>query len=196
MPDIRGEGVCADHARGESGSFPMTMHRTLSPSPSLSGSLCWVGGIAALALLIGADGAVAEVLAPGAAAASAAGSALIDDGSLSGQLKAALGAGNLMVAIALVWLGGLLTALSPCVYPLIPITLSILGARQAGSAFKGFLLAATYVGGMVVLYTTLGVSFAWFGALAGSALQSPLITIGVALFCLVMAASMAFRSCP
>ena len=29
-------------------------------------------------------------------------------------------------------LGGLLTALSPCVYPLIPITLSILGARQAG----------------------------------------------------------------
>lgn len=190
MPDIRGEGVCADHARGESGSFPMTMHRNLSPSLSLSGSLCWVGGIAALALLIGADGAVAEVLAPGAAAASAAGSALIDDGSLSGQLKAALGAGNLMVAIALVWLGGLLTALSPCVYPLIPITLSILGARQAGSAFKGFLLAATYVGGMVVLYTTLGVSFAWFGALAGSALQSPLITIGVALFCLVMAASM------
>lgn len=113
-----------------------------------------------------------------------------EDTSLSGQLKAALGAGNLGVAIALCLVGGLLTALSPCVYPLIPITLSILGARQASSPLKGFALAGTYVGGMVVLYTTLGVTFAWVGALAGSALQSPLITIGVALFCIAMAASM------
>jgi thiol:disulfide interchange protein DsbD len=120
----------------------------------------------------------------------AAGVAVADDGSLSSQLKAALNAGNLGVAIVLCLLGGLLTALSPCVYPLIPITLSILGARQAGSALKGFALASTYVGGMVVLYTTLGVSFAWAGALAGSALQSPWITIGVALFCVAMAASM------
>ncbi len=114
---------------------------------------------------------------------------VVDD-SLPARLKAALGAGNLLVAIALVTVGGLLTALSPCVYPLIPITLSILGARQAGSASKGFLLAATYVSGMVVLYTTLGVSFAWAGMLAGSALQSPVLTIGVALFCIVMAFSM------
>ena len=114
---------------------------------------------------------------------------VIDD-SLPARLKAALGAGNLLVAVALVTVGGLLTALSPCVYPLIPITLSILGARQAGSASKGFLLAATYVSGMVVLYTTLGVSFAWAGMLAGSALQSPWLTVGVAVFCIVMAASM------
>lgn len=118
-----------------------------------------------------------------------AAAAVVDD-SLAGQLKAALSAGNLGVAIVLVMLGGFLTALSPCVYPLIPITLSILGARQAGSPLKGFALASTYVGGMVVLYTTLGVSFAWAGALAGSALQSPLITVGVALFCIAMAASM------
>jgi thiol:disulfide interchange protein DsbD len=114
----------------------------------------------------------------------------VDDGSIQARLRGALSAGNLTVAILLVLLGGLLTALSPCVYPLIPITLSILGARQAGSARKGFLLAATYVAGMVVLYTTLGVSFASAGMLAGSALQSPLVTIGVAAFCVVMAASM------
>ena len=86
--------------------------------------------------------------------------------------------------------GGLLTALSPCVYPLIPITLSILGARQASSHFKGFLLAATYVGGMIILYTSLGVGMAAAGALAGSALQSPVVTVGVALFCILMSASM------
>ncbi len=144
--------------------------------------------IAGLTMVLGADAAWADALT-GCPDASVVVTAA-DDGSLSGQLKAALGAGNLLVAVALVLVGGLLTALSPCVYPLIPITLSILGARQAGSPFKGFLLAATYVSGMVALYTTLGVSFAWFGALAGSALQSPLITIGVALFCVVMAASM------
>lgn len=113
-----------------------------------------------------------------------------DGASLSERVKAALAAGDLVVALVLVLVGGFLTALSPCVYPLIPITLSILGARQASSHFKGFLLAATYVGGMVLLYSALGVGFAAAGFLAGSALQSPVITIGVALLCIVMAASM------
>lgn len=130
------------------------------------------------------------VLLVSAAALGATPAESVVDDSLPGQLKAALSAGNLGVAVALVMAGGLLTALSPCVYPLIPITLSILGARQASSALRGFLLAATYVSGMVVLYTTLGVSFAWAGVLAGSALQSPLVTIGVAAFCIAMAASM------
>jgi thiol:disulfide interchange protein DsbD len=43
---------------------------------------------------------------------------------------------------------------------------------------------------MVILYSALGVGFAAFGFLAGSALQSPVVTVGVALFCIVMAASM------
>lgn len=112
------------------------------------------------------------------------------DASLSARIKGALAAGNLVVALFLVLVGGFLTALSPCVYPLIPITLSILGARQAESHFRGFLLAATYVAGMVILYSALGVGFAAAGLLAGSALQSPIITVGVALLCIAMAASM------
>jgi thiol:disulfide interchange protein DsbD len=112
------------------------------------------------------------------------------DTSLSGRIKASLAAGEIGFALVLVLFGGLLTALSPCVYPLIPITLSILGARQASSHFKGFLLAATYVGGMVILYTSLGVGMAAAGALAGSALQSPIVTVGVAMFCILMSASM------
>lgn len=113
-----------------------------------------------------------------------------NDDSLEGKLNDAVAGGNLFFAWLLVLLGGFLTALSPCVYPLIPITLSIFGARQSKSHMQGFLLSATYVSGMILLYTTLGVSFAALGFLAGSALQSPYITIGVALFCLVMAASM------
>ncbi|MGZ6098678.1 MAG: protein-disulfide reductase DsbD family protein, partial [Myxococcaceae bacterium] len=41
----------------------------------------------------------------------------------------ALGAGRLGVGALLVFLGGLLTALTPCVYPLIPITVGVFGAR-------------------------------------------------------------------
>lgn len=119
------------------------------------------------------------------------GMAAVDDsGSLAGQLRTALSSGNLVFALVLVLLGGLLTALSPCVYPLIPITLSIFGARQATSHLRGFLLSATYVSGMVILYSTLGVSFAAMGVLAGSALQSNWVTVSVALFCIAMAASM------
>jgi thioredoxin:protein disulfide reductase len=113
-----------------------------------------------------------------------------EDTSIQGRLKGAVASGNLIWALLLVFVGGFLTALSPCVYPLIPITLSIFGARQAASHFQGFLLAATYVSGMVILYAGLGVGFAAAGFLAGSALQSPYITIGVALLCLAMAASM------
>jgi thioredoxin:protein disulfide reductase len=112
------------------------------------------------------------------------------DTSVADQLKSAMSSGNVWLSLALVFAGGFLTSLSPCVYPLIPVTLSILGTRKAKSPMQGFWLAAVYVLGMVVLFTTLGVSFAALGVVAGSLLQSPVVTIGVALFCLAMAASM------
>ena len=112
------------------------------------------------------------------------------DTSLQGKVKDALASGNLFLALLFVLFGGFLTALSPCVYPLIPITLSILGARQSTSHFKGFLISGTYVLGMVILYSALGVGFAAAGVLAGSMLQSPVVTLGFAVLCLAMAASM------
>ena len=160
-------------------SFGHTGRTRPARQPSL---VVFAGVVVVLVAVLAAGGALADVAVVPASDPA--------DASVSGQLKAALNAGNLGVAVVLCLVGGFLTALSPCVYPLIPITLSILGARKASSPLVGFALAATYVGGMVVLYTTLGVSFAWAGALAGSALQSPWITIGVALFCVVMAASM------
>jgi thioredoxin:protein disulfide reductase len=111
------------------------------------------------------------------------------DDALEQKVENAVAEGNFVWALLLILLAGLLTALTPCVYPLIPITLSIFGARQT-TAFKGFLLSSCYVGGMVVLYSSLGTAFAAFGFLAGSALQHPVVTVGVSLFCLAMAASM------
>jgi thiol:disulfide interchange protein DsbD len=106
------------------------------------------------------------------------------------QLKDALASGNLTFALLLVLLAGFGVTLTPCVYPLIPITLSIFGARQSTSKLGGFALSSTYVGGMVLLYSSLGIGFALAGKVMGTFMQSPVVTIGVALFCLIMAASM------
>lgn len=109
---------------------------------------------------------------------------------LKAQLSHALASGNLWLSALLVLLAGFGVTLTPCVYPLIPITLSIFGARSAASRWQGFTLSATYVGGMVLLYSSLGIGFALAGKMMGGAMQNPLVTVGVALFCLAMASSM------
>lgn len=88
---------------------------------------------------------------------------------------------------------GLLTSLTPCVYPMIPITLAIFGARGKDVPRKrAMLLAAVYVNGMCLTYTILGVSFAMIGKAGdfGTQLASPAIVFPLALLFLVLAASM------
>ncbi|MBH1989384.1 MAG: thioredoxin family protein [Myxococcaceae bacterium] len=83
-----------------------------------------------------------------------------------------------------------MSCLTPCVYPLIPMTLSVIGVRRNDSHWNGFLLTSTYVSGMVLLYCTLGILFASVGWLAGSLLQSPWINLALASFLLAMAANL------
>lgn len=88
---------------------------------------------------------------------------------------------------------GLLTSLTPCVYPMIPITLAIFGARGKGvSRKRAMVLAAVYVNGMCLTYTILGVSFAMIGKAGdfGTQLASPAIVVPLALLFLALAASM------
>jgi thiol:disulfide interchange protein DsbD len=59
---------------------------------------------------------------------------------------------------------GFITSLTPCVYPMIPITLAIFGARGKDVPRKrAILLALAYVNGMCTTYTVLGVTFAMVG---------------------------------
>ena len=63
---------------------------------------------------------------------------------------------------------GFLTSLTPCVYPMIPITLGIFGARGDGVSKKRAIgLASAYVIGMGVTYSVLGVTVASLGVSAG-----------------------------
>lgn len=88
------------------------------------------------------------------------------------------------------FVGGLLTCATPCVYPMIAITVSIFGAKQAESRRQAILLSLSFVLGIAVLFTTLLVGAALTGSLFGSALQKWWVYVGIAIVMAAMAASM------
>jgi len=74
----------------------------------------------------------------------------------------------------ILFLAGLLTNLTPCVYPMIPITLGVM--KQFGKGQKSSVkLAFIYVFGMVITYSLLGVGAAMTGQVFGSQLSSPIL---------------------
>jgi thiol:disulfide interchange protein DsbD len=98
--------------------------------------------------------------------------------------------GQLFVALGVIFLGGLLTALTPCVYPLIPITVGVFGARQADSRGRAFVLTTAYVFGMGAVFSALGVFAALSGKAFGSVLGNSWLVVGLAAFLVVLASSM------
>ena len=77
------------------------------------------------------------------------------------------------LAFLLVFAGGIVTSLTPCVYPLIPITVSVFGANESTGVFKSFLLSLVYVFGIVLTYSILGVAVASTGAVFGQIMANP-----------------------
>ncbi len=105
------------------------------------------------------------------------------------RLGALLAEGSVL-AFAVAFAGGIATSLTPCVYPLIPITVSIFGARKAGSRREAMALSGLYVLGIAAMYSALGVGAALGGKAFGSAAQNPWVVGFVALVLAAMAASM------
>ena len=89
-----------------------------------------------------------------------------------------------------VFAAGFLVSLTPCVLPMVPITMGIIGAAADGSRKKGLALGASYVLGQALVYTALGVSAAMAGSVFGAWMQSPWVVGGVAGFFVVMGFSM------
>lgn len=140
----------------------------------------------------------------GGAATSGASSSASTSSTSSGGLGALFTAGDTGLADALGGLGwiktagvflvlGLLLAFTPCVLPMIPILSSIvLGgvAQPRPSRGRGLALAATYVLGMSVVYTALGVAAGLSGAGLAAWLQTPWILTLFALLLTVLALAM------
>jgi thiol:disulfide interchange protein DsbD len=110
--------------------------------------------------------------------------------SSSLDASALLNSGQLFIAAGVIFLGGFLTSLTPCVYPLIPITVGVFGARQADSKGRAVLLTTSYVVGMGAVFSALGVFAALSGRAFGSALGNTWVIVGLAIFMLVLATSM------
>ena len=79
-----------------------------------------------------------------------------------------------------IFAGGMALNLTPCVYPLIPITVSYFGGGSAGG--KGALLArgSCYIAGLALTNSSLGVAAALTGGLMGAMLQNPFVLAAVA----------------
>ena len=116
----------------------------------------------------------------------ASGSASEKDASFSDTIKEK----GLLLAFILIFLGGLALNLTPCIYPLIPITISYFGGQAAGKPSRAFFLALTYVFGMSITYSILGMIAAMTGSLFGSALQNPVIVLFIAAVLIGLSTSM------
>ena len=89
---------------------------------------------------------------------------------------------------------GLLLALTPCIFPMIPILSSIIVSQQSEdekpSAFKGFMVSLVYVLSMAITYTIVGVVSGMLGADIQSAMQSPWVLTGFAVMFFALALSL------
>jgi thiol:disulfide interchange protein DsbD len=86
--------------------------------------------------------------------------------------------GNLLWVFLGIFVFGMGASLTPCVYPMIPITMAIIGAKGGGKA-RGFALSLSLVLGMAVTYTVLGVVAAKSGATFGAFAQRPAFLVPV-----------------
>ncbi|MBM4142785.1 MAG: DUF255 domain-containing protein [Lentisphaerae bacterium] len=107
------------------------------------------------------------------------------------SLQSAVERSGWIIAFLLVVAGGLALNLTPCVLPMIPINLAIIGAgAQAGSRRRGFLLGGAYGAGMAAVYGALGLVVILTGARFGVLNASPAFNATIAALFLAMAAAM------
>lgn len=95
---------------------------------------------------------------------------------------------NPLLALPLVFAGGVLTSLTPCIYPMIPITAAIVGgqsvAEKTGATraprWRPALLTLTYVLGLSLVYSALGLFAGLTGTLFGSVSTNPWLYFAMA----------------
>lgn len=95
-----------------------------------------------------------------------------------------------LLALPLVFLGGVLTSLTPCIYPMIPITAAVVGGQSTGpgaSRRRSVLLTSAYVTGLAAVYASLGLLAGLTGSLFGSVSTNPWLYFLLANLLLVFA---------
>ena len=96
---------------------------------------------------------------------------------------------GMLLTLVAVFVLGLALNLTPCVYPLIPITIGYFSSQQGGRTNR-VLLSILYVLGIAVTYSALGVTSALTGRIFGAWLQSSAVLVFFAALMVVLSASM------
>jgi thiol:disulfide interchange protein DsbD len=109
--------------------------------------------------------------------------------ALSETLKAQLAAGSLS-AVFVVFAAGVLTSFTPCVYPMIPVTVTYIGGAAGGNRKRAVALSMTYVLGLALMYAALGVAAAMLGKIFGEFTRSPWVFGAVGLIIAALGAGM------
>jgi thiol:disulfide interchange protein DsbD len=116
--------------------------------------------------------------------------AFASEGSDTGKFQQILEQHGAVVAVLACFGFGFVASLTPCVYPMVPITVSIFGATEAKSRLRGAALSGAFVLGIATLFTPMGLVFALSGKLMGSALSNTWVVLALVLLFTALAASM------
>ena len=106
------------------------------------------------------------------------------------QITSMFGERGLLLSLMGVLVIGLALNLTPCVYPMLSVTVSLFGSREETRVSPSFGRALVYVAGIVTMYSLLGAAAAYTGALFGSWLQNPWMLAGIGILLLALALSM------
>ncbi len=109
---------------------------------------------------------------------------------LAGKTPGLLSGWAMVWTLLGIFVGGMALNLTPCIYPLIPITVSFFGSKSGHEQGRLLGHGLLYVAGLAITNSTLGVIAALTGSLMGSMLQSPLVLIMVAAILVFFAASL------
>ncbi len=112
------------------------------------------------------------------------------EGSDTGRFTRIIGEHGPIVAVGASFVFGIAASLTPCVFPMVPITVSVFGATETTSRARGAALSLTFVLGIAALFVPLGMVFALSGKLMGSALSNAYVVSFIAIVFTALAASM------
>lgn len=95
------------------------------------------------------------------------------------------------LAFVAAFLSGIVASLTPCVYPMIPVTIAFIGGRSAGGGRRtGFFLSISYVMGLAVSYSILGAAAALMGKMFGAWASHPAVYAAMGIIFAVFGLSM------
>ena len=185
------------------GTFPISFRATLKPGATKIGAVLRYQACSDRVCLPPKD-ATADIdinklsAAPAAASSSKNFTSLADapkgaqpkKSLLSSDVGGTLASRGLPLTLLAIFVLGLALNLTPCVYPLIPITIGYFSQQSGTSQGRRVALSSLYVLGIAITYSALGVFSALSGKLFGAWLQHPAVLVFFALLMLVMASSM------